>query len=103
MCIRDSSNTKNNLLTLILSKADALLSPVLSPNNITPDPGMFAIGLTLFLYNVSLCVFVGVHASDVIPRYEPLLAPAGENHAALFKSVAAIIPAVDDDAGIVIN
>ena len=62
-------NTNNNLLTLILSNADALLSPVLSPNSITPEPGIFAIGFTLFLYKESLCPFVGVHASEVIPRY----------------------------------
>ena len=48
------SSIKNNLLTLILSKADALLSPVLSPNSITPAPGIFAIGFTLALYKVSL-------------------------------------------------
>ena len=48
------SNVKNYLLTLILSNADALLSPVLSPNSITPAPGIFAIGFTLALYKVSL-------------------------------------------------
>ena len=63
------SSIKNSLLTLILSNADALLSPVLSPNSITPAPGIFAIGFTLFLYSVSLCPFVGVHAKDVIPKY----------------------------------
>ena len=63
------SNIKNSLLTLILSNADALLSPVLSPNSITPEPRIFAIGFTLFLYRESLYPFVGVHAKEVIPRY----------------------------------
>ena len=38
----------NNLLTLILSKADALSSNVYCPNATIPSPGNDAIGLTLF-------------------------------------------------------
>ena len=40
------SRTKNNLRTLILSNAEGLASFVLSPNSITPAPGIFAIGFT---------------------------------------------------------
>ena len=35
---------KNNLRTFILSNADGLAEFVLSPNSITPSPGIFAIG-----------------------------------------------------------
>ena len=38
-----------------------------------------------------------------MPRYCPRLEPAGENHAALFMSVAAIRPAVEEAAGICMN
>ena len=41
------SNTKNNLLTLILSKALGLVWAVLSPNKVTPWPGKLTTGLTL--------------------------------------------------------
>ena len=45
------SKTKNNLLTLILSKALGFASAVLSPNNTTPWPGKSTIGLTLAPYS----------------------------------------------------
>ena len=75
---------------------------VLSPNNITPSPGIFAIGLIPTLYNASLSAFVGERTISVIPRYLPRLEPAGENQRAATKSVAAISPAVEDAAGILI-
>ena len=85
---------------MILSNAEGLASFVLSPNSITPAPGILAIGLTPALYKVSLCGLVGVNDIDVIPKYCPLRDPAGENQGALFKSVAAMIPAVEEAAGI---
>ena len=63
------SKVMNNLRTLILSKAEGLASFVLSPNKITPAPGMLAIGFTPALYKVSLCGFVGENNNDVIPKY----------------------------------
>ena len=50
-----------------------------------------------------LSPFVGVNDNAVMPKYCPLLEPAGENQAALLISVAAIIPAVEEDAGMNMN
>ena len=91
---------KNNLRTFILSNAVGLEAFVLSPNRITPSAGIFAIGLIPTLYNASLSAFVGDIEISTIPRYLPRLEPAGENQGAATKSVAAISPAVDDAAGI---
>ena len=85
---------------MILSNAEGRASFVLSPNNKTPCPGMFEIGLIPALYRVSRCDLFGEEAKDVIPRYAPRLGPAGENQGAAFASVAAMIPAVEDEAGI---
>ena len=41
------SSIINNLLTLILSKADGEVNPVLSPNKTVPCPGKVATGFTL--------------------------------------------------------
>ena len=43
------SNTMNNRLTLILSKALGAANPVLSPKRTVPIPGKVTTGLTLFL------------------------------------------------------
>ena len=91
---------KNNLRTFILSNADGLDEFVLSPNNKIPSAGIFAIGLIPTLYNASLSAFVGERTISVIPRYLPRLDPAGENQRADTSSLAAIIPAVEDAAGI---
>ena len=94
---------KNSLLTFILSNAEGLDSLVLSPNNMIPWPGIFAIGFIPALYNTSLSVFEGVNTISVIPNNLPLRCPAGENQLAATKSVAAIRPATELFAGILIN
>ena len=63
------SKTMNNLLTLILSNAEGLVRPVLSPNNTVPWPGKVTIGLILARYKSSLDDCEGLNASLVIPKY----------------------------------
>ena len=53
------SKTMNNLLTLILSNAEGVLSAVLSPKRTVPLLGNVTIGLILALYKSSLMIAMG--------------------------------------------
>ena len=54
ICTINDFNAINNLLTLILSNADAVDCKVFCPNTTTPLPGNVAIGFTLPVYKLSL-------------------------------------------------
>lgn len=97
------SKTINNLLTFILSNADGVDNPVLSPNNTVPWPGKVTTGLILALYNSSLCVLAGLKASLTAPLITPLLKPAGENQESAIISVLAANPAISPFNGTYLN
>ena len=68
----------NSLLTFTLSNALDFVCNVFCPNTTIPCPGNVAIGLTLDLYNESLCEFKSV-LSVFKPVTFPLFIPAGAN------------------------
>ena len=75
-----SSRKMNRRRTLILSNAEDLPNPVLSPKRIIPAPGEKITGLILLEYRRSLCFLPGLYASFTALRIVPLEVPAGENH-----------------------
>ena len=95
----NSFNAINNLLTFTLSKAEALVCKVFCPNTAMPVPGNVAIGFTLPLYNVSLCVLVNLLSAWITPVKPPLTNPAGANQGALAPSVNAYVPGITTEAG----
>ena len=92
-----------NLLTLILSSADALSCKVFCPNATIPSPGKDAIGLTFPSYRVSLSACVNLFNTETAPTIPPLFKPAGANHSAATASLAAYIPGINTDGGTAVS